>query len=192
MKTISYLIILLFIYTNSIFAEEIKFEIYQVNPNSSDILIASGKKGYSASNFLITPRYYDNVFYGTKKELELAQGFTIGITETYEHPLKGFGLWIDRMSISLNNNGFSWEWFEKVSDGHFKKLQGGSLINVKTDMISLVQEELSQVIFLSDTKMEYEENICNDKLKEKRKYIIIIKAGSILKFPSIPPKNKMK
>jgi len=192
MKTIIYLIALLFISVTSIFADEIKFEIYNVDPSGSHSLIISGKKEYRPSDFLIHPIYHDNTFYGVRKELELAKGFAIGITETYEHPLTGFGLWIDRVSIFLDHNGFSWEWFKKVSDGRFRKLQGGSFINVKTNMISLIQEELSQVIFLSDTQMEYEENICNDKLKEKRKYMIVIKAGSVLTFPSTSPDQFMK
>ena len=180
---------MLLILKSFILADEIQYEIYRVNSDATHTLITTGKKVYSSSDFLIHPKLKNDAFYRMRKELELSNGFSIGIIETYDHPKTGFGLWINRSSITVYPKGFSWEWFDQVFDGHFIKRQGKTPISIQTKMNSLTQEELIQVIFEADTKMRYKENTCNDKTKEKSKYITIIKAGSVLTFPSTSPNN---
>ena len=171
---------------SSLYSEEIRYEIYRINSDKSRTLIKKGSKSYSSSDFIMRTRILNGHFYGVKKELELSNGFAIGLTDTYEYPLKGFGLWIDR--IESSHNGFSWEWFDRVSKGKFIKRQGGMPIDVYTRYPSLKQEELSKILFKADIAMDYIENICSDRNNNRRvHYLIIIKAGSVLKLPQVAP-----
>ena len=170
-----------------IHAEKINFEIYKVNANGNKSLIVSGSREYNASDFIINPEFRHGTFYGTRKRLVLAKGYTIGYLDTYETPLRGFGLTIGRVSPFIDRHDFSWEWFEKSGSDLFKKLQGGNMVKVKTHRVTMTQEELESIVFKEDVQMEYQDNTCKSLMPGEFSHIIVIKAGSALKFPSVKP-----
>ncbi len=74
---------------STLYSEEIRYEIYRINSNKSQTLIKKGVKSYSSSDFIMKTRILNGQFYGIKKELELSNGFAIGLIDTLQIPLKG-------------------------------------------------------------------------------------------------------
>ena len=178
--------------SSACFAESITFELYKVERDGSRVLIDAGKKEYTPAEMVVHPEFRQGVFYGMSKEIELANGFSVGTLDTYESPLTGFGLWVNKLPVGSNPNGFSWEWFSQGPDGQFKKLQGRAPISIETKKHSSTQEELLRVEFEADVEMDYKENICCANPSEYPSHVVVIKSGSVLAFPSVSPNKAVK
>lgn len=174
------------------FAESIAFELYKVERDGSRVLLEAGRKEYSPAEMVVHPEFRQGAFYGVSKEIELANGFSVGTLDTYESPKTGFGLWVNKLPVGSDPNGFSWEWFSQGSDGKFKRLQGRAPISVETKMHSSTQEELLRVEFEADVEMDYKENICCANPSEYPTHVLVIKSGSVLAFPSVSPNKVVK
>ena len=167
-------------------AETLNFELYEVNDNGERVLIEQGSKKYSIADFVVTPEYRGGKFYGYSKEVELARGYSVGTLEIYDAPLTGFGIWVNHLPLETNPNDFSWEWFSKIGENQFKKLQGGALVDI--NVIKHPEgEELVYLKFNSDVELDYKADICCKKPGDYPSHIVILKAGSVLVFPSIAP-----
>ena len=150
-------------------AEAITYEIYEVSKIGSR-LIAKGKREYSVSDVRVRPYERD----GRKvaeKLIELEQGYRIGARIFFEKELTGFGL-LARHS----DHDFSWEWYSKESGSRFRKLQGGTAVEVSVSGRPLI-EELVEVKFLDDTSLGF---IAGRGMDDTHK--IVVKAGSVLRF----------
>ena len=161
MKTLLISITLAFLVCTYGYAQSITYEIYKID-NDSRTLLFSGTKKYNEKDIIVTPEYRKGLLYGTRKELELSNGFTVGYLDTYNEKLTDFGIWVSQIPYKDHENDFSWEWFKKVGGNNFAKHQGGAKVKVNTFNHSNVQE-LVQIDFNDDVDLDYKENICCNK-----------------------------
>jgi hypothetical protein len=153
-------------------AEVIEYEIYELSQSGIDRkLIAKGKRNYSVKD--VEVRAYEREGQPIAEKLvELEQGYRVGARIFYQENLTGFGL-LARRSVA----DFSWEWYNKDVGSRFKKLRGGTFVEVKTET-HLKAEELVQVTFLDDTNLRF----IAGRATDHHTHSIIIKAGSILRL----------
>jgi len=166
------LTVVLLAVTSPLLAEVIEYEIYELSKSGTDrTLIAKGKRSYSIKDVQV--RSYERE--GQKiaeKFVELEQGYKIGARIFYGEELTGFGL-LARRSVA----DFSWEWYKKEAGNRFRKLRGGTLVEIKTEA-QPAAEELVEVRFLDDTTLRF--------VLERRgmdpTHSIIVRAGSVLRL----------
>jgi pimeloyl-ACP methyl ester carboxylesterase len=150
-------------------AEAITYEIYEIS-NIGRRLIAQGTRQYSVADIKVHP-YERNGRKIAEKFLELEQGYRVGARIFSETELTGFGLLARR-----SDRDFSWEWYRKESGTRFRKLQGGTAVEVSV-WGQPFTEELAAVRFLDDTSLGF---IAGQGRDDTHK--IVIKAGSVLRF----------
>jgi len=150
-------------------AEAIVYEIHEVS-NIGSRLIAKGKREYTVSDVKVHP-YERDGHKIAEKFVELEQGYRVGARIFFEKELTGFGL-LARQS----EHDFSWEWYNKESGNRFRKLQGGTTVEVSVSGRPLM-EELAEVRFLDDTTLGFMVGRARDDTHK-----IIVKAGSVLRF----------
>jgi len=151
-------------------AATLEYEIFNIQ-NGERVLIAKGKKEYSVDDIQIQKRH---TRYGVnwRKTLPLEAGFVVGTGNYREKPLKGFGLWIRR-----NGKGFSWDWFNMVSSGQFKKLQEGGFVTVESQEHPYV-DEVGTIRFNTDISLRLNESAEIGNVTKR----VLIKKGSVLQF----------
>lgn len=150
-------------------AETITYEIYEIS-NIGSRLIAKGKREYSVSDVKVHPYERD----GRKVAetlIELEQGYRVGARIFFEKELTGFGL-----LAKHSDHDFSWEWYNKESESRFRKLQGGTAVEVRVSGRPFM-EELVEVRFLDDTSLGF---IAGRGRNDTHR--IIVKAGSVFRF----------
>lgn len=108
------------------------------------------------------------------KSLVLDENFAIGASVHREQPLTGFGLMVFRRG---DRDGFSWEWFDKVSGFTFAKLQGNGRVVIQVKRQGEA-EELKSVEFLEDVTLRYLDDM--SKPPGTVTHEVLIKKGSIL------------
>ena len=161
--------IFLLIFSSAAAAEIIVYEIFEISKIGSKS-IAKGKREYSVSDVQIHPYERD----GRKmaeKLIELEGGYRVGARIFYEKELTGFGLLAQRSSAD-----FSWEWYNREFGNRFRKLQGGTAVEVKIEGLPFF-EELAEVKFLDDTNLQFKIGRGQDDTHR-----ILIKAGSVFRF----------
>lgn len=153
-------------------AERIEYEIHSIDDAGKPTPIGAGAKEYADSDFLVEQRSTQRETHWSK-ELELENGFRIGVSSYREPVVAGFGLWAKRSPC-----GFSWEWFDATDANRFAKRQeGGGLLVTYTKFGSDL--EISRISFESDVSLRLNES--PDTLKMTHR--VLIKAGSVLKLP---------
>jgi hypothetical protein len=155
--------------SSAVIAEAITYEIYEISKIGSR-LIAKGKREYSVSDVKVRPYERD----GRKiaeKLIELEQGYRVGARIFFEKELTGFGL-----LAKHSDYDFSWEWYNKESGNRFRKLQGGTAVEV-TVSGRPAMEELVEVRFLDDTNLGF---IAGRGMDDTHR--ILLKAGSVFRF----------
>jgi hypothetical protein len=160
---------LLFLASSTAGAEAITYEVYEISKIGSR-LIAKGKREYTVSDVTVRP-YEREGRKIAEKFVELEQGYRVGARIFFEKELTGFGL-LARHS----DHDFSWEWYNKESANRFRKLQGGTAVEVSVSGRPLM-EELTEVRFIDDTSLGFMVGRARDDTHK-----IIIKAGSVLRF----------
>lgn len=152
-------------------AEAITYEIYELSGGGEGPrLVAKGVREYTLKDIEVHPYQRDGVSIA-EKFLELEQGYRIGARIFYEAELTGFGLLAKRA-----RNDFSWEWYNKQAGNRFRKLQGGTYVEVKV-VGAPGEQELAQVAFVDDTRLRFKQLGADSDT-----HGIIIRAGSILRF----------
>lgn len=109
------------------------------------------------------------------KSLPLGDSFAVGASVARERGLDGFGLWVRRG----DENGFSWNWFERTRGAEFRKLQGPGRVSITVRQES-DHEELASVEFLDDVALSYLDDM--RKAPGTRSHEVIIRKGSIIRF----------
>jgi len=165
-KTVLSLIFVLWL-SEAAFASSVAYEIYDFTQDKNGQLVAEGSKEYLYTDIKAE---CDEVH--CKKSLLLEQGYSIGASIYRESKLKGFGLW-----AKINDQGFSWEWFNLTGEGTFKKLQEGGMVTVTYQGLPAV-EEIAEIIFDTDISLRLDDSPQVGALAQR----ILIKKGSILKF----------
>src|SRR6266540_741767 len=148
------------------FAEVIVYEIYEISKIGNK-LIAKGKREYSVADVKVHP-YERGGRKIAEKLIELEQGYRVGARIFFEKELTGFGLLAKHA-----DRDFSWEWYNKEQGTRFRKLQGGTAVEVNVTGRPST-EELVEVRFLDDTDLRF---IAGGGRDDTHK--IVIKAGSV-------------
>lgn len=149
------------------FATEISYEIYDIAQNK---IVAKGTRSYSKADVIENP-YQSRGKQVVEKYVELESGFKVGARIFFEPKITGFGL-----VAQLTSEDFSWEWYNLERDSIFKKLQGGTFVEVRFSGAPLLQI-LQEVDFLDDTTLRFRLDGAPDETHE-----ILIKKGSVLRF----------
>jgi len=160
---------LLLLVSSAAAAEVIVYEIYEIS-NIGTRLIAKGKREYSVSDVKVHPYERDGKQIA-EKLIELEQGYRVGARIFVEKELTGFGL-----IAKQSNRDFSWEWYDKESGSRFRKLQGGTAVDVSVSGRPFI-EELAEVRFLDDTNLAFIAGRGRDDTHK-----VIVKAGSVFRF----------
>jgi hypothetical protein len=173
------LAVVLVLLSSAAIAETITYEIYEVS-NIGSLLIAKGQRHYTVADVKVHP-YERGGRKVAEKFVELEQGYRVGARILFQEELTGFGL-LARHS----DHDFSSEWYKKESGNRFRKLEGGTAVEVNVSGRPLM-EELAEVTFLDDTALGLMVGQArDDSLMAGRgrddTHKIIVKAGSVLRF----------
>ncbi|WP_440221761.1 hypothetical protein ACQQ2N_11730 [Dokdonella sp. MW10] len=164
----------------SVVAEELRFELY-AGGDVKRVLLASGSKQYSAADFDVSREERGGRAYGTRKVLELHDGFGVGILDTYKNA-GGFGLTVEHLPVGSHPNEFSWEWYDPTTGNEYVKRQGRTKIAVTLEGLP-VASEVRTIRFLEDAEFRYTADTCCDDGGKGSTHVLRILAGSVLEFP---------
>ena len=140
-------------------------------------VVARGVKTYSPQKDIIV-REQDSGRDGSvawSKALLLDDTFAVAASVHREEKVDGFGLVVYRRG---DENGFSWEWFEREDGGVFRKLQGEGRLSVTT-RTGPGCEELESVEFLDDITLRYLDDM--SKPPGTHTHEVVIRKGSVLR-----------
>jgi hypothetical protein len=173
--------------TASVFAghaahgEIIKYEIYRLEPGGERTLLASGKREYTQEDVAVVAREGRGQTFW-QKSVVVWDDFSVGSSIHLEHPLTGFGLWIER-----ETDGFSWDWFDIESGDIFKKLQGTGRVRVETRSNNGAKEIVA-VDFLTDVTLRGKFSSWSIlpfvPFPDEDTHHLVVKKGSVLRFAS--------
>jgi hypothetical protein len=170
---------LFFVFSFTANAQKIDYEIFGIEKDGKTTTLATGIKEYGDSDFQITEMTSSNGERHWKKLLMLKDGFAIGVSIYREPEITGFGLWAKRSDC-----GFSWEWFNLSGPDTYIKLQESGEISASYRTIQAMRE-ISEIRFDTDVSLRLNES--NNIKRETHR--ILIKKGSILRFPANNPKT---
>lgn len=176
-----FIITLLLLIAPVLHADEIVYEIYAIN-NGSKILLDEGVKKYSYKDIKVSEYLTITTAGRWRKSLDITNTFKIGGSIYREKEVTGFGLWMGITSEWYEfwiNEGFSWEWFTKESDGFFVKLQESGRLKVTMEDIDN-NEEIKKIEFLSDVTMRLNNSWI--PFSTEKTHIMVVKQGSTLNF----------
>lgn len=162
-------------------AETFSYEIYAMEASGKK-LISKGQKSYSRADVSVTTQVLLFKVMITK-ELDLGNGFSVGLTDDGEAGVEGMGLWMKRVPAANSEDsygGFSWEWYNRASGGTFSKLQGKGTIQVQSQRIAK-HEFVTRIEFLDETIFRLQ--VDRTAKPGERSHTMVIKKGSVLIFP---------
>ena len=131
-------------------AETITYELYELSGGARTKLLAHGTKSYTLDDIAVTTSAVGTKFW--RKELLVADGFSIGASIYRDKELDGFGLWLTRRPEWYevwSDGGFSWDWFYREQGATYRKLEGPGRLKA-TIVTGPRYEELTAVEFLED------------------------------------------
>ena len=109
------------------------------------------------------------------KSLVLDDQFAIGAAITRDPKIDGFGLVVYRRG---DDNGFSWDWFDREPDGTFGKRQLSGRVAVTTKKGN-GYEEIDSIEFLDDVTLRYLDDM--KKPPGTHTHEVVVRKGSVLK-----------
>lgn len=121
-----FFVMLLLLLASLVHGADIHYRIYVLAEQPT--LLAEGNRVYDLEDIRVI-----NAGTHYRKFLSIADGFTLGASVFPEENVDGFGLWIKKQPEwweFWSDGGFSWEWFDRVSDDTFRKRQGAGLVKV--------------------------------------------------------------
>jgi hypothetical protein len=154
-----------------VWAEKLSFEIYKLDEKGARIRIAEGVKEYQDADFEVRKGRGDKHW---SKSLSLANGFGVGASIYQEPKITGFGMWAQGSGC-----GFSWEWFNLSGPNSYVKLQESGEVSVLYRGAK-EEKEIAEIKFDTDVSLRLRET----RTVNRETHRILIKKGSILKFPS--------
>ena len=171
MKT-NWLFCLIAISSSSVHAGQLTYEILDCTQGDECKLIAKGKKDQSHEDVTVTKKSG----YGLQlwsKSVQLEKGFAIGVSDSKDTTLKGFGMWVE-----TNPDKFSWDWFNLSKGNVFEKLKEGGFVRVKTRGEPYYQE-IAEIEFVTDISLRLIEPGSGGRVTHR----VNIKEGSVLSVP---------
>ncbi len=163
--------LILLLYSASIYAENIEFEVHDYTEHPDGNIVAKGIRKYKESDIQVDEKLYGDDVYWVKS-LRLTDDYDIGVSVYREPEIKGFGIWVKK-----DNKGFSWEWFDITSSGEFCKRQETGTVSVR---YKEYRSDKEVVGIKFDTDVSLRLNASKDINKDTHR--IVIKKGSVLKF----------
>ena len=138
--------------------------------------LAKGTKQYSpAKDIVVRERPGKDGTPAWQKSLVLNDTFALSVSVYRERSLDGFGLVIYRKG---DDNGFSWDWFDREREGRFVKLQGPGRVAIQTKK-GPGYEELVSIEFLDDIVLRYLDDM--SKPPGTHTHEILVRKGSVLR-----------
>ena len=157
-------------------AETVTWEVFAlVSPGRQ--LLGKGVKSYVPGQDIVVEEQApgrDGTAASTKS-LILSDAFALGASVRREPTLNGFGLLVYRRG---DDNGFSWEWFDREEGGVFRRRQGSGRVSVSVKK-GAGYEELAAVEFLDDIVLRYLDDM--SKPPGTHTHELVITKGSVLK-----------
>ena len=135
-----------------------------------------GVKDYSAKDIVVRERRADDGTLSWTKWLLLDESFSIGVEVQRAAGLDGFGLVVFRRG---DQDGFSWDWFDRAAGGTFAKRQGGGRVKVSMKQVGAL-EEIASIEFVEDTVLRYLDDM--SKPPGTVTHEILVKKGSVLRI----------
>jgi hypothetical protein len=150
-------------------AGDVTYEIVDYSTDSTGRIVASGTKSQLPKDLSVTRQ-------GTptkplwSKSIELAKGYRIGLSDSKDTTLTGFGMWIE-----TTPHQFSWDWFDLTEGAVFAKLQEGGLVRVTTAGAP-ANQEIASITFLTDVSLRQIDSTIGRRVVTR----VNIKKGSVL------------
>src|SRR5262245_18816933 len=113
------------------------------------------------------------------KSLLLSGTFAVAASVRRERSVEGFGLVIHRRG---DQNGFGWNWFERVGGREFQMVRGGGRVAV-TVRKEWGYEELESVDFLDDVTLLYLDDV--RRPPGSHSHEVVIRKRSVLRFTGL-------
>ncbi len=176
-----FIITLLLLSASTLHADELTYEIYAINDGTRKLL-DKGVKKYSYKDVLVYEYLTTTTAGRWQKSLDITNTFHIGGSIYREEEVTGFGLWIGITTEWYEfwvNDGFSWEWFTKDTDGIFIKLQESGKLKVTMETIEN-NEEIKKIEFLNDIAMRLNNSWI--PFSTEKTHVMVVKKGSVLNF----------
>ena len=157
--------------------ETVSWEAVAVAEPAGRQVVGKGVKAYSPAKDIIVREGPDRDGAPSwSKSLLLDEMFALSASVYRERTLDGFGLVIYRKG---DDNGFSWEWFDRQQGDIFEKRQGGGRVSVRVKK-GAGFEELEAVQFLDDIVLRYLDNMA--KPPGTHTHEVVVRKGSVLKL----------
>jgi len=158
-------------------AETVSWEATAVGRPGVRQVLGHGVKEYSPAKDIIVREGRGRDGARTwSKSLLLDDRFALSASVYREPRLEGFGLTIDRKG---DENGFSWEWFDREKGETFQKLQGQGRVLVHVTK-GPGYEELQSVEFLDDIVFRYLDDMA--KPPGTHTHEVLVRKGSVLRL----------
>lgn len=154
-------------------AEKIDYEIFALDEAGKPSLLAKGTRDYGDADIEVKERNSKGEIHWSKS-IELEGGFSIGASIYREPEVSGFGLMAQHSPC-----GFSWEWFNASTPGHFKKLQEMGYLAVAYRNVGAMKE-IAEIVFETDVSLRLNDSRDIHRVTHR----ILVRKGSVLKYPS--------
>ena len=109
------------------------------------------------------------------KWLKLDETYAIGVDIQRATTIDGFGLVVYRRG---DEEGFSWEWFDRTAGAIFERRQGAGRVRVTTTKVGAL-EEVASVELMDDAVLRYLDDM--SKPPGTVTHELVLKKGSVLK-----------
>jgi hypothetical protein len=158
-------------------AETVTWEAVTLNGSGGRQVVAKGVKTYSPAKDIVVQEQKgarDGVV-SWSKSLLLDGTFAISANVHRERRVDGFGLVVSRRG---DQNGFSWEWFDRERGAAFQKRQDSGRVSI-TIKSGPDYEELESITFLDDTTLRYLDDM--SKPPGTHTHEVVVRKGSVLR-----------
>lgn len=132
-------------------AAEVRYRLFALQSGQAPALLSEGTRTYGLQDVAVAAagtgasKHY-------QKTVQVTGSFVVGASVSPGEKIDGFGLWIRKEPAwweFWSDGGFSWEWFDRVSEETFRKRQGPGLVRATFNKMN-GKFELSSVQFLQD------------------------------------------
>lgn len=174
MRNRAALILVACLSVNVLSAETVTWEARALlGPGSA--VVGRGVKTYQAADIVVRESRDKDGELSWTKWLKLDETFAIGVDVRRDTAIDGFGLVVYRRG---DEEGFSWEWFDRTEGAVFARRQGHGRVRITTKKVGSL-EELTSVEFLDDAELRYLDDV--SKPPGTVTHELLLKKGSTLK-----------
>ena len=162
-------IALLIFASSPLCAGDVVYEIVDYSTDSNGHIVATGTKSQVPKDMRVIRQGSPEKPLWSKS-IELAKGFRIGLSDSKDTTLAGFGMWVE-----TTPDQFSWDWFDLSEGNVFAKLKEGGLVRVTTTGAP-ANQEIASITFLTDISLRQIDSTIGRRVVTR----VNIKKGSVL------------